>query len=134
MLSFLFVVCYVLYAYGDGFSDGMFKLLGTEIHWTKWSPRLGVIGMILISQFLIVNPYLLLLGMILSFKPLFDFGWTHGNGKDMRIYIGNTDFTDKLLVKWGLVEMEYKRFPIITAIYLTGIFTGLMLILESFKA
>ena len=30
--------------------------------------------MILISQFLIVNPYLLLLGMILSFKPLFDFG------------------------------------------------------------
>lgn len=32
MLSFLFVVCYVLYAYGDGFSDGMFKLLGTEIH------------------------------------------------------------------------------------------------------
>ena len=32
MIELLFITCYILYVYGDGFSDGKFKLEKTEIH------------------------------------------------------------------------------------------------------
>jgi hypothetical protein len=131
MTSLLFIIGFVAYCFGDGFSDGRFKLLNTEAHWTKWPPRIGV-AIMLMSVWLTPPSLLLLVGLI-AFKPLFDIGWGVGNKQKNVFYIGTTDWTDRLLHKWGLVKLEQTKVPIISFAYLVLIFIGLLTILESFR-
>ena len=131
MTSLLFIIGFVAYCFGDGFSDGRFKLLGTEAHWTKWPPRIGV-AMMLISVWLTPPSLIVLVGLI-AFKPLFDIGWAVGNKQKNVFYIGTTEWTDNLLHKWGLVKLEQTKVPIISFAYLALIFIGLLTILESFR-
>ena len=131
MTSILFIIGFVAYCFGDGFSDGRFKLLGTEAHLTKWPPRIGV-AMMLIAVWISPPSLLILVGLI-SFKPLFDIGWSIGNKQKNVFYIGTTDWTDKLLHRLGLVKFEQKKVPILSFAYLALIFIGLLTIFESFK-
>lgn len=127
----LFIICYLLWVVGDGYSDGIFKKLGTERHWTKWPPRIGIIGMILIASAL--NPsYLILIGIILAFKPLFDIGWSLGRFNTYEPFIGDSDWTDKIIRKLKLDKLEKNIFPILTFIYFICIVMGLLLIVHFF--
>jgi hypothetical protein len=130
MTPLTLLIGYILYTFGDGFSDGRFKLLGTEAHWTKWPPRIGVALMLLAVY--IEPPHLLALAALIAFKPLFDIGWSMGNKRPWP-FIGTTDWTDKLLHRLGLVKMEQTKMPIITFTYLALIFVGLLCIFEAYR-
>jgi len=131
MTALLFIIGFICYCFGDGFSDGRFKLLGTEAHLTKWPPRIGV-GLMMIAVWISPPSLLVLIGLI-AFKPLFDIGWAVGNKQKNVFYIGTTDWTDKLLRRIGFVKLEQKKVPILSFAYLVLIFIGLTTIFESFR-
>lgn len=133
----LYITGYILWSFGDGLSDGLMKRHGTEKHWSKWPPRIGLVSM-LISVYHVsyagqlLSGHYLTIGMILSFKPLFDIGWSIGRFETPMIYIGESDWTDKILRWMKLDVLEKRHFPILTFIYFTSIVGGLLLILHSF--
>lgn len=134
MIIALFILGYILYSLGDGYSDGVQKRLGTERHWTKWPPRVGVFLMVFcawhLGDVLRAFDYWVILALVISFKPMFDIGWSVGRFGEWIIYIGEGDITDILLHKLGLVKLE-KKFPIITALYFFGTLGGLILMYYS---
>lgn len=123
----IFLIAFVTFAFGDGFSDGRRHFYGTEIHWTKWLNRGGVIGMIaILLYFQCERIYELALGAILCFKALFDIGWTYGAKRKERVYIGVTSWDDKLIRR--TIGVKFIGF-----IYYALIFIGVLLIFDAFR-
>jgi hypothetical protein len=113
------------------------KRYRTEKHWSKWPPRIGVAAMIISAYQVayeghILSGHFLAIGMLLSFKPLFDIGWSIGRFETPMIYIGESDWTDKILRWMKLDVIERKYFPVLTFLYFTSIVGGLLLIIYSF--
>lgn len=131
----LFILGYVAFIFGDGFSDGTAYRLKHERHWTKLVPQAGAILMVISLADILdeMNIWLLLLAIILSKKPLFDIGWSMG-AKMKGIFIGTTDWSDIIMRKLGLVYIEKNKFPIITLLYGVCIFVGLLLFIHSTRA
>lgn len=142
----LFIISFLLYVFGDGLSDGLMKRFGTEKHWSKWPPRLGyfysLVAMYIFGTYggldgdiplwgdsNIDKWLMILIGMTASFKPLFDLGWSIGRFNTPCIYIGESDWTDKILrwMKLDVIERD-TAFPILTFLYSALIIGGLLLI------
>lgn len=105
-----------------GFDDGWMKLYKTEHHIAKY-PLYVLLGYFTIIDF----DWLTLLGWVLIYKPLFDYGWTFGNGK-RKLFIGTTEYWDKIIRKLGL--FKERGFSWIIPIYFFSVTSGYFLIMH----
>lgn len=140
LLMFLFVFAWVLWAAGDGYSDGTFKRLGTEKHWTKWLMRSGWVltlssGMEFVyATHKIPNVWMIVIACFFSFKPLFDWGWSKGNHQK-GLYIGETSWTDQFIRVTGIYWVEKNtRVPLLTILYFCTMVGMGFLMLHAFNS
>lgn len=124
----------------DGYSDGVQKRLRTERHWTKYPPVIGIVLMVF-SAFMIGKTgfeikwkfiLYICIGALLVRKSFFDYGWVVGRFKRPKMFIGDSEATDKIFQWLGLEEVE-KKFPVLTIIYAVFAFIGTCLMLSSFR-
>lgn len=101
-----------------GFDDGYMMRVGTEHHKIKWVIY-ACLGWIAFCPVTLLS----LVGWFMIFKPLFDIGWSIGAGYK-KIVIGTTSWADRFIRWLGLVRLEEKVFPAVTALYFFLIVCG----------
>ena len=120
VLGLLLTLPFAIIPYFMGYDDGYMKKHMTEKHSSKY-PIYIAIAYLVIFKF---NP-LALIGWLIMFKPLFDYGWSKGNGQS-KLYIGTTEFWDRLIRHLGLYRTN--KFLWIQPIYFFMICGGYLMV------
>ena len=118
----LFIIPFVLFPFIFGFDDGWMKKHKTEHHIAKYPLFLCLAYFVIIG----FHP-MVLIGWLLMYKPLFDYGWSFGNGKK-KLFIGTTAWEDRVIRKLGL--FKERSFSWIVPIYFFSSFMGYCLIMH----
>lgn len=115
----------ITFLIADLYKDGYWKRTGKLLYSLKWVMYLSVLMFGFFAY-----PYLydweLYVSVLLLKKPISDIAYAYGYKKQW-FYIGNTNWSDKIMHKLGLVRLQETKFPIIAFIYLLMIFIGVLL-------
>lgn len=112
LIDILKLIPFAIIPYMWGVDDGLMKKNGTEAHWPKW-----IIFVCLAYIVWMDFDKMLLIGWVIVWKPLFDYGWSKGMG--LPLYLGNTSWTDRL------VKRIFGKF--VPMVYMFLIFIGVVL-------
>lgn len=129
MIQITTILLLIAWPYIGGYCDGYFKRNSTVFHTAKLINRFAKFALL----FTALNGYLdmyVFAGMLLIEKPLFDFGYSKGAkvkniyGKVYDLWIGTTDWSDRLIRKIGLFKNN-KLNAVLWSIYVVLTFMGI---------
>ena len=126
-----------IYFITDLYKDGFFKKNGKLLYFCKWIMYACMFG---IGMSLVNEAYYethlydttlfnweIYVSILLLKKPLSDYSYSYGYFRKLRLFIGTSNASDKLLHKIGLVELNFRGARILPIIYSFVIFIGVFL-------